>query len=275
METLSDSLPAVKAKAIGYVLWEGQSLSDRQPIACVATGLKRTRNPKTGKMIQTFLFRQDINPCHAVKSGDDSSICNNCPLRQYTVKRLAERLGLKHGHRPPMCYVTTHFSVRNVWYWWGHGSYSLLPRNQYQEIFTGRYWRGGSYGNMSNSPLWIIEEITRWVRGWTLYEHNWRTKRGIFLLPFAMASVQSPQERDEAKALGFRTFRVRRPGEPVLKGEMLCPASEEAGKKSNCQNCGLCCGMAKPKRPDVTILDHGPTSQNHTIKVHGKRWSIQ
>jgi len=42
----------------------------------------------------------------------------------------------------------------------------------------------------------------------------------------------------------------------VLSGEILCPASEEAGKRTTCDKCGLCAGLTR-KAKDIMIPVHG------------------
>ena len=74
-----------------------------------------------------------------------------------------------------------------------------------------------------------------------------------------MASVDTIEEREEAKKAGWRTFRVAEKftGEDiVLPGEILCPASEEAGKRTTCDKCGLCAGLSR-KAKDIMIPVHG------------------
>ena len=65
----------------GFVMYQGPSVLDGQPIVVVAT--MSTSNIKTGQMIQTWILRDNINPVEASKAGDDSSICGNCPHRHY------------------------------------------------------------------------------------------------------------------------------------------------------------------------------------------------
>jgi hypothetical protein len=72
-----------------------------------------------------------------------------------------------------------------------------------------------------------------------------------------MASADNAMERAAAKAAGYRTFRVRAASEPILSGEFLCPASEEAGKRKLCGECGACDGGLHSKRADPVIIVHG------------------
>jgi hypothetical protein len=79
-----------------------------------------------------------------------------------------------------------------------------------------------------------------------------------------MASVDNATERDEAMALGWRTFRVRTHEEHLLEHEFVCPASAEAGKKLTCQECNRC-GGADGKRGTPAILVHGITGKRRTF----------
>ena len=62
----------------GYTIYDGPSLIDNMPIICVAlTG--KSRNSKTGAMMQTVIIRKDIPPIEANRIGADYSICGECP----------------------------------------------------------------------------------------------------------------------------------------------------------------------------------------------------
>jgi len=70
-----------------------------------------------------------------------------------------------------------------------------------------------------------------------------------------MASVDTPAERVEAEAMGWRTFRVRLPDEALLPHEAICPASAEAGHKLTCEKCMACDG-ANGRRGRIAIVVH-------------------
>jgi len=63
------------------VLWEGSSLIDGAPIVVIVSGLLKSENAKTGNMLQTYILRADVSPTNAIRSGEDSSICGDCPAR--------------------------------------------------------------------------------------------------------------------------------------------------------------------------------------------------
>jgi len=72
-------------------VWSGPSPVDGQPIMLLITGLSRAAsrqsdNKKTGKMVQSYILKQNEKPTDAIKNGGDESICGKCPLRPYLVK---------------------------------------------------------------------------------------------------------------------------------------------------------------------------------------------
>ena len=52
---------------------------DNEQIVVIAT--YSDRNTKTGKVVQTYILRENINPLEASKTGADFSICGNCIMR--------------------------------------------------------------------------------------------------------------------------------------------------------------------------------------------------
>ena len=57
------------------VIYKGPSLLDNEQIVVIAT--YSDRNTKTGKVVQTYILRENINPLEASKTGADFSICGN------------------------------------------------------------------------------------------------------------------------------------------------------------------------------------------------------
>ena len=75
-----------------------------------------------------------------------------------------------------------------------------------------------------------------------------------------MASVDSEVEATEARAGGWRTFRVRAATAPIMTGaEVVCPASEEAGKRTTCSACKACGGTSAKAKASIVIMAHGTT----------------
>jgi hypothetical protein len=72
-----------------------------------------------------------------------------------------------------------------------------------------------------------------------------------------MASADTPEERNEAQRLGWRTFTVRLESDPLAYREVQCPASEEAGRKLTCEQCGACSGTGNNRKGSIAIIAHG------------------
>jgi hypothetical protein len=107
--------------------------------------------------------------------------------------------------------------------------------------------------------LW--DAVTKRAKSFTGYTHQWRTCHDGFAA-FCMASVDSVYEASEAQLAGYRTFRVRQVGGDVLRNEIICPASVEAGKRTTCENCILCAGNKTRSVKNIVIIAHG-TGRKH------------
>jgi hypothetical protein len=233
-----------------FSLWEGPSLLDGKPIAALASGVDRpSANVKTGPMVQVYIIRTDTNPIDAVRTGGDAAVCGNCSLRGD---------GTGKGRT---CYVRLDTGLLQVYRSWAAGR---VARVKCLKAFGhNRVIRLGAYGNMSAVPTHVTFDVTADALGWTGYEHLWRTCDQD-LRHKLMASVESEAGRSEASALGWRTFRVRTPEQPKLRGELLCPASEESGKKVTCHTCLRCSGTAGR---DTVILAHGAGRKRFPIQL--------
>jgi len=238
------------------ILFEGPSALDGSPIVVIATGLdKASRNEKTGDMVQTWIMRADVEPHEAVKTGDDASICGECP------------------HRPALggsCYVKTFHAPLSVFRAYRRGAYAKATLEEAREAMAGRVVRLGSYGDPAAVPVAVWEAFTAKAKGWTGYTHQWRTAPDAFK-PLCMASADSEAEGVEARAAGWRTFRVRTADEAVLpKVEFVCPASAEAGMKTDCATCRACMGTASKARVSPVIIAHGATARRFALHRNGQ-----
>jgi hypothetical protein len=76
-----------------------------------------------------------------------------------------------------------------------------------------------------------------------------------------MTSADSAIDARNAWFRGERTFRVISSLSDMIKGkEVLCPASEEAGRRVTCERCKLCSGNTI-KAKSIAIVAHG-TAKN-------------
>lgn len=238
--------------ACGAVLWEGPSVLDGLPLVVIATSLveKATPNQKTGDTINCWIIRRDLRPSVAAMSRQDESICGDCKFRA--------TLGARR------CYV--HLGhVDNIYSTYLEGGYPMLPDSPAirATLFADRTVRLGSYGDPAFVPPEVWRPIFDHARAWIGYTHAWKNPPHPALLRFLMASVDSAKERDQARELGWRTYRARHVYERLEDGEIVCPATEEGGQVSTCEECRLCDG-AKPndRRRDISVMFHGQTSRS-------------
>lgn len=237
-------------KPTGFILYEGPSLLDGAPIVAIAI-TSRSRNRKTGAMLQTYIMRSDAHPIDAVKSGADASVCGDCK------------------HRPSLggaCYVDVGRGAASVYGAFKRGRYPRAADTDTGPALailgTGRMVRLGTYGDPAAVPARVWQALVSRASGHTGYTHQWlngalpQAHRDA-INSLCMASVDTPSEADMARSIGLRTFRVRRPDEPLAAREFTCPASEEAGKKRTCAECGACNGSAKATAASVAIIAHG------------------
>lgn len=237
-------------KINGYTIYDGPSMLDGKPIVAIVTGYAiDTANKKMGSApLQTWILPREVNPLEATRTGADASICGDCPHRGW----------IEGGHNiGRSCYVEVHFGVRNVWLAWQRGNYPDRVRTlDLVELGLARTVRLGSYGDPAAVPFWVWRALTHGA-AWSMgYTRQWRDCHAEFAR-LCMASVEGEEERAEAKALGWRTFRVRSAEQPLGDYEIVCPASAEAGKRTTCDQCRACSGTGGKARADVAIIAHG------------------
>ena len=247
------------SKINGAILYEGPSVLDGSPIVVIVTGFAgKSRNTKTGAMLQTWIIRSDMHPIDAVRSGADASICGGCMHRGTAGKKRTCYVNL--GKAPSVIFkalqrgiypVAAAAVVTSDWA-------QALPRDTrtIAEMGADRVVRLGAYGDPAAAPLSMWQQLVRQALAKTGYTHQWRVcDRGFAAL--VMASADSPLDRLQARARGYRVFRVRTEAEPVEDREVVCPASAEAGKKTNCAACRACGGTSAKARADIVIAVHG------------------
>jgi hypothetical protein len=150
--------------------------------------------------------------------------------------------------------------------------YATFNETEHLELFRGRKIRLGSYGDPAAVPTEIWDKVCSVTDGHTGYTHQWNTR---FVEPelkqYAMASCDNEKEYAKAKALGWRSFRVRMSTDAaVLENEFVCPASKEAGVKTDCSKCKACMGLSASTSKDPVIVVHG---LDH--KIAKFKWGMQ
>lgn len=197
-----------------------------------------SQNRKTGDMIQAWIILNtpDLKPTEACKTGEDKAICGDCP------------------HRSKSCYVNVGQAPNTI--------YRALQRGSYDNKTidtTNKLIRCGAYGDPAFIKLSTWKQLLEPSAGSVGYTHQWKSCDNQYA-SFLMASCDSPEDRQEAKKLGYRTFRVRRAGEPLLPGEMNCPA-DHAINPVQCAQC-MKCGGTKKQCKDISIVVHGSRAKN-------------
>jgi hypothetical protein len=235
----------------GFVIYRGPSLLDGSPIVAIA--ITASTNSKTGNMVQTYILRDDVLPTEAVKSGADSAICGDCK------------------HRPSTggaCYVNVGQGPQVVYRAFLRGNYPDAP--SIAGLGDGRMVRLGTYGDPAAVPTSVWSALVSLSIGRTGYTHQWRNGADPELLGLVMASCDTQAEADEARAMGYRYFRIRVNGGAMASKEFICPASEEAGKRKTCLECGACDGNERGAKASPVIIAHGAKASRfaRVIAIH-------
>lgn len=233
------------AKQTSFIAYRGPSMLDGKPIAMVVT--TKSGNVKTGDMVQTWIIADNgQHPHEAIKTGADASVCGDCKHRQ----------GLGGS-----CYVNLGQGPRAVAAALMRGSYGDVALPAAADACMGRNVRIGSYGDPAAVPFGVWTALLAGAKGWTGYTHQWRDPRFDAFRGIVMASCDTPAERYEAVTAGWRTFRVRLADAPVMTGEFVCPASEEAGFQRTCDTCRACdgtrFGISSARAGSPVIVVHG------------------
>jgi len=225
----------------GVILRVGPSHLDGAEIATIAVfgSVVGTSVPnrKTGAMIQIYYLRTDIEPQDAIRKGLDSSICGDCSLSWAQAPKGKAR-----------CYVLPFHAPSRVFEQWKAGKYPQLDgmkpkqRQAVMAIFNTVPIRLGAYGDPAcdRDTLQMLVE-----RRWTGYTHRWREYP--HLNQWLMASIDSIDEYEEAKQLGFRTYRHTKDS-LMLDSEIQCPHDTHG---TQCVSCLLCNGDRYPAAKDV------------------------
>jgi hypothetical protein len=262
-------------KPSGFVLWEGASLIDGSPI--VVIGTISSRNIKTGKMLQTWILRADLDPLTANRTGEDYSICGNCPLRGEANPGKVSGTADNRG-----CYVQIGQAPASVYRTYKAGKYpraivyggllfdpALFDATGIPTVSgapcigKGQTVRLGAYGDPAAVPGHIWDMLTKFATGWTGYTHQ----SGIIAtapIDKCMVSADSAIDAMKAWGKGYRTFRiVAHTSEVIRAKEIICPATPEGGNKATCTECRLCMGSVKTGK-SVAVIAHG-AGKKHAI----------
>ena len=204
-------------------------LSRTVEVVVTATGgRRRSVNKKTGNMIQIQAAPTAVDPVTAGNSGHQKLVCFDCPIQA-------------------LCYVNK-----------GHAPLAVWQATQGAEPISPAAWDGwagdkpvrlGSWGDPAAMPVDVLQTVTG--GRWTGYTHQWRKRPD--LVELCMASVETLEQREEATALGWRTFRPILEGQAPDTGEILCPYVSHGVQ---CADCMLCNGR-RSQAKDIVVPIHG------------------
>jgi hypothetical protein len=253
-------------KAKAYVIYDGPSQIDGQRIVAIAN-VAKSRNTKTGSMLQTYILRPDINPLEANKTGADYSICGNCPHRGEATNDPDRKTAKNRS-----CYVNLGQGVLITYKAYKAGKYPAISgHDAIAALGAGRMVRIGTYGDGAAVPAYIWESLISQAAGHTAYSHQSGENGaayGDFDPNIYMQSADTESEALAAWQAGRRTFRVIDKIDAMIAGrEILCPASEEAGRRTQCIDCGLCGGNSTKSPKSIAIVAHGAGAGNFKRKA--------
>ena len=226
----------------GFVLFEGASLFDKKPIVGIVT--YNTTNEKTGNMAQLWIIRSDIKPNHAVKTGDDQSVCGGCVHRHNT---------------GGACYVLPYHAPLAVYNKYKRGGYTSKDKGLKQLQGLNKGLRLGAYGDPAMLPAEVLKEVVSVSSFYTGYTHQWKNKRLRHALDYCQASVDSSQEYYQALSMGILgTFRVVSSETDLLVNEVECLADSHG---ISCSDCRKCDGTT-----NIAIMVHGSKASRFSEK---------
>ncbi len=198
-------------------------------------------------MISIWILPKFTNPVKAVQNGKDEAVCGDCPLRG------------------EICYVNVAYGPNAVYKAYKSGKYTKFAnKKEFEQFFKGKNVRFGSYGEITAIPITYVRAICKVAHGWTGYSHQFLKPWAQPFKQYLMASADSEEKYIEAKKLGWRTFRVKDILDGKLPNEIVCPASVEGGKKTQCNKCLLCNGTDNNRKP--------ASPRDIVIDVHGLKW---
>lgn len=212
-------------------IFEGLSTFNRRPIAAYLSF--GSANIKTGMADTLWVMSDNANPVTAAKNGEDEAVCGDCRHRR-----------LNEG----TCYVLPYQAPLSVW-----KNASNKPVTRLKDIFpTTPTLRLGGYGDPSVLPFSLVNALSSMYKVSLGYTHLWKRCNPEYKT-LLLASVDSEAERLEAKAMGWRTFRVRKTSGSVETDEIVC--INEQDNLVQCNRCRLCSGN-KPLK-DIVVTIHG------------------
>lgn len=230
---------------MSHTLYTGASLFGGEIQALVA---EATGNAKTGPALTLWVLPATADgekPWDVIKRDGSVSTCGDCP----------QQFGGCYTHAGSSQTLTC-------------GAASLVKargRDLEKPTRKVKRARSAAFGDAAALPLDVLQSWRDMRTQFGLaplgYTHAWRRRPDLQI--DHMASVESVEDAMQARAQGWRYFRVRPIGSPILAGEIQCPAADKKRTTQiDCNRCGLCDGLMRgAHRPSITIEDHGPLAK--------------
>lgn len=205
--------------------------------------VRPSANRKTGTTIQTFFIdkaRIENEPSVFGSKCESCSAVNYCYVTRDKLAVRKALVSLIGGDKTSYKFVTFEQAL------------TCLRESQFNKI------RLGSYGDPSIMPINDLIAICE-TKKHLSYTHFWNDENLQDLRKVCMASTSNIAEDLEAKALGWRTFRVR-----LEKDDVVLPSAIQClyeARNIQCVKCGLCDGIALDDKrkhvSDIWIYGHG------------------
>lgn len=230
----------------GFILYQGPSMLDGEPIVVIAT--LETSNRKTGNMVQTWIIRSDMSPVEVSNQGLDESVCGGCPHRW--------SLG-------GACYVNIGQAPGAIYRAFIAGKYPAYDKSKHEQYLLGREIRFGAYGDPAAAPVNVWHTLANLASATTGYTHQAsHPKFDKSILDYCMVSADTPKQALKIQGKELRTFRVKTADAPALPGEIECLSDS---KGLTCQECQLC-SSSTDQGPSIYINAHGSRVKRYESK---------
>jgi hypothetical protein len=233
---------------LGFIIDQGLSPIDSKPYVAILT--LKSSNRKTGDMAQVWILRSDINPVEALNTGEDYSICGNCPHRKGANELIDGVLRYIVSDKRS-CYVNVGQAPNSVYKSFKAGRYDIATSSELKRVLAGRRVRWGAYGDPAILHESVVSEINGYVLGHTGYTHQWRESFSDWCKGVFQASCDGMMDYLEASKRGYKTFAVIPKGSRNYSGKQ-CPATIELSE-AQCKTCKLCDGA----KADIYVEAHG------------------
>jgi hypothetical protein len=240
------------------IIYQGPSAFQPHVDITAVLNLGRDGNDKTAGLTQLYILptaalygdRAPIGPTKELSAA----ICGTCPLRS----KLSGGNGQCYAYGTVL--LNGAYAVQRALKT-GH----VVPWSKKKRPYPTL--RSAAIGDPAALPPEVMLRLISDFPSTRGYTQKWRT--ALHLQPTHMASVHNAEDQAAAAALGWRTFRVRPIGAPLLSTEVGCPASKEAGYLTDCATCTLCTGARRPTAAHVSNIDHGPlaTAKKRTLRI--------